>query len=304
MVNSALTTMPIGNSRETGIFRQARHCCSRVITLRQTVPQAELYSWVYMRIYAKSRGPINASLWDAAFVESVRRQVPDRLPVTFPIAPDAPDVAVLDGVEVELPADATIANGQATVWVSAMDIGNQPGFMARTSENGPPSKPARIYLSARPAHAVAILGPLSRRLERGLSHGWAAKVVANPQAFGRTDAAVVYVEVSELDRAVREVVDGFAYLGLSPLRKSVPLFTARVSSGVSVAAEPPVAVDRPQLSHGMWVTECLIRATEETGSGTVATRRLDDILLSHGRSLSDPSGLGVLRVVAERSAHR
>lgn len=128
-----------------------------------------------------------------------------------------------DGARVRFPADRP--------WAST-------GYFVVTGTDGPMTRAAglaRCYLHLLPTTAPEVFARIVHGLDT-LGLPFTAKVLNDPQAFGRPDSAVVYTAREQV-RTVVEVV--LAERGAwTSFGSSVPAFTRRVLRGVAVADDP------------------------------------------------------------------
>lgn len=174
--------------------------------------------------------------------------------------------------------------GVATPIVSA---GRLPGFVHRI---GPPPEPplSRIYLHLRPNAARWLVDAYGCTLER-LGIGYELKVLAHPANYFRGDAGVVVVSKGDAERVAHDVAARAVPDRLMP-EPATPLLTERIADGVSRADHPHDWDTAGAASHGMWVTELLCWAAEQSATkdrdelSTMLTRRIADL----GREASAP----------------
>lgn len=115
-----------------------------------------------------------------------------------------------------------------------------PGFYIAHGERGfPAGRPRvldRVYLDLRPEGAEPFIRETTRRLnDDGLA--FIAKVVDEPGGFDRRDAAVLYFDRDDRDRALRAVED--LVRPLEPfLDSGAPAMTLPLAPGVAFAEDP------------------------------------------------------------------
>lgn len=275
-------------------FPVAVSACQSVLDLRAVVSSSLLWRAIYVHTYAGAEAWSQHPLWDTDLVEATKAQVPDRR-IWYAINASAClNVVEIDGIHIELPTDAMWSE-EVESWLlesSAMDIGSQPGYMSRSSLEdavSPPANPVRVYFAAHPVHAQWLLGEFARSLRAENKLGWAVKVAGHPMAYSRADAAVAYIHPMELRNTLVRL--RMQLKNVPRFRNKNPLFTRRFQRGISLAKEPPMTTSSQQQSHGTWVTDCLIRATDSTTSSFEAATRLVEILHDQGRSIHRPWGL-------------
>ncbi|WP_438009589.1 T3SS effector HopA1 family protein [Sorangium sp. So ce321] len=117
-----------------------------------------------------------------------------------------------------------------------------PGYYMAVGDGGPATHELqrellRIYFDVRPQGAPALIAALTGGMGAALTK-FSVKVLNNPLAYTRPDAAVAFMLRDEYPRArgmLKDVVDA-----LRPdLGERVPAFACPIASGVGVAEEPP-----------------------------------------------------------------
>jgi hypothetical protein len=95
----------------------------------------------------------------------------------------------------------------------------------------------RVYFHVKPECAAWLVETLTEELAR-VNASYFFKILNHPGSFTRPDAAVLYMNESELDHG-RAVTKTIACRGAQAFRTQVPAFTRRLYPGVAVADEPP-----------------------------------------------------------------
>lgn len=136
-----------------------------------------------------------------------------------------------DGVLVRFPTDHPYAS---------------PGYFLVTGTAGPHTDgpTTRIYLHLTAEGAPTVFGSIIAAFDQ--SHlRYSAKLLNNPIAYTRPDAAVLYVRSDDLSTALAIVLDVRGANNCA-FRHSEPAFTARAAPGLGLADEP--------MSHGLPVS--------------------------------------------------
>jgi len=127
-----------------------------------------------------------------------------------------------------------------------------PGYYMAVGDGGPATaelrRPiARIYLDIRPEGAADLVAAITGSMGAALTR-LSVKVLNNPRAYTRSDAAVVYLLRDEYPRArgmLRDVVSALRH----HVGERIPAFVCPLARGVGVAEEPP-AEGAARLSFG------------------------------------------------------
>lgn len=130
-------------------------------------------------------------------------------------------------------------NGVGRIRTSANSSSMQPGWFhvfGATNHRVTPEDTVRVYWAVCRQGAVPLVKTLTTAFNTaGIEFHF--KVDANPDAFRRSDAAVLYVPAdrwAEMAQPLREV-----YAAVWPyLRDTTPMFTKRIAPGVGVGEEP------------------------------------------------------------------
>lgn len=135
-----------------------------------------------------------------------------------------------------------------------------PGFIARRGCGDLAGITTRAYLALEPEQSPWFLSRLFEKL-RALGQPFAIKTLAQPGAYFRSDAAVVYFHS---DRTRDVITTIRAELGASGirLRNAAPLGARVVAPGLSWAESPLDNEDRSQ-SFGEVVTDVLIHGSRD-----------------------------------------
>jgi hypothetical protein len=189
----------------------------------------------------------------AAFVEALARansghgQWDDGWEVRA-ITPDGELLVERDGTALRVPRSACRPHGQATPAPGARvrigplrdDPAVAPGFFtvlgdARLADDAH-TPLLRVYWNCMPAGAAQLVRLLSVRLNRE-EIPYRLKLVDNPAAFTRADAAVLYIEPERYDDVAPIVAD--VYPRMTPhLRAAVPALTLELAPGLGLAEDP------------------------------------------------------------------
>ena len=189
----------------------------------------------------------------------------------------------------------TVQRADLRLWVTAEDIeteadppgigdavalrhpGDQPGlspgfYIARGDRVFSPERPRmldRVYLDLRREGAVPFISEATRRLN-GAGLAFTAKVVDDPDGFDRRDAAVLYFERRDRDRAL-EAADELSRALAPFLDDGAPAMTLSLAPGVAFAEDPGAAESFG--SH-----RCLLIAEAAVDAAERGLERLDERL--------------------------
>jgi hypothetical protein len=137
----------------------------------------------------------------------------------------------------------------------------------------------RVYFNVTAAGAVPLVVGCTRLLNAA-QIPFTLKLLDHPTGYGRTDAAVLYLEGGGFDQA-RETLSAIATACAPHLRREPPAFTKPLARGVSVGEH------RPTLGASFGSSRCRLVA-----EGIVAARERGDVHLSDrldavGRAFAD-----------------
>jgi hypothetical protein len=148
-----------------------------------------------------------------------------------------------------------------------------PGFyIARSDRVFSPTGPRaldRVYLDLRREGTVPFIREATRRLN-GAGLAFTAKVVDDPGGFDRRDAAVLYFERRDRDRAL-EAADDLARALAPFLDDGAPAMTLPLAPGVAFAEDPGTA-------ESFGAHRCLLIAEAAVTAAERGLERLDDRL--------------------------
>jgi hypothetical protein len=151
----------------------------------------------------------------------------------------------------------------------------------------------RIYWNVTPRGAVALMAMATGELN-ARSLPFRFKVLSHPQAYARSDAAILYVPLSIAGQVCARAQSWRETLG-SDLRERVPRFTYRLSSGVALAKDPANGE-----SFGQWVCRLIATALWQAHSSALPSderlRAVEDFLVEQGVDPAHPHCLARLPV--------
>ncbi len=117
----------------------------------------------------------------------------------------------------------------------APGLARAPAPRSATGTLGADDVELRVYVNVAPAGAAALVALLTGALnERAVPY--ALKVLNRPASFWRCDAAVLYLEVDDFDRA-RDTLREAALRCAPHLRDRVPAFTKRLARGIAAGEQ-------------------------------------------------------------------
>lgn len=281
---------------------QAAHGVAAVV--REAKDDQDAAALAYLAVYACGYAgragdlgryrALTRCLRDEAFVAQLFRDVPDRVEVGgwTVTGRDGPRVLISrDGIQAfvfchELGSPVE-AGATVTFRAAALRAGSMPGFVLRRGTTAMPdrSRLSRLYLNIRPAAAAWALGPLARRLDEA-AVPYEMKALANPRAYLRRDACVVYVPSDNEEQTIRIVTRAVEDSPVGPVSRSAPRLTGRVAPGVNLAHEPTDIEEG--LSHGQWVARLFQDAALSTTDPVAIARRVKDLIAATGRDPSRP----------------
>jgi hypothetical protein len=114
------------------------------------------------------------------------------------------------------------------------------GYYVAISNEGMPSNNqqiVRLYLHLKPFHAVYMLSVFTRQFSRVSRIPFIYKTLLDPQDYKRRDSAVMYFNKNDFF-CVMSFTKKFRAIQPSLFLRGTPLFTKRLSEGISVAEEP------------------------------------------------------------------
>lgn len=147
-----------------------------------------------------------------------------------------------------------------------------PGYFVVTGTAGaqPAGPTVRVYLNLRADPAPTVFGAIVALLDvAGLRYS--AKLLNDPQAYTRPDAAVVYVPRADLPVA-RAVVLAHRNSEPAAFGSAEPAFTARLAPGIGLADEPVPTGGTP-VSFGQHRCGILARGLLAAGAGAAPAER-------------------------------
>jgi hypothetical protein len=115
-----------------------------------------------------------------------------------------------------------------------MAVGNVG--LNRLDHSKSPPMTVRIYFNLTPEGAVAVMGSLTRQLNKK-AIPFSFKVLYNPKDYGRYDSGVLYFDKSDYE-VVRQVLQTVYGEVRSHFQDEVPLFTMQLAPGLGLAEEP------------------------------------------------------------------
>lgn len=117
-----------------------------------------------------------------------------------------------------------------------------PGFISIFGSSGAPSHAdVRLYVAPSSETAPGLLGRVSGAFEQaGLRY--AAKTLSDPNAYGRRDATVVYIDEEDTHQAI-DLVGGAVDDAVGGVFGSTPPLCAEVRTGIGLAFEPRTQAD-------------------------------------------------------------
>lgn len=278
--------------------------CSGVLALRHALAPGEsgrhLRLKIYTAVYAggyDGTGPVPGEgilpgRTDPGFVEETLRLVPDRAPgdnwVLIGCEDGMADLEA-DGLRAVAPVDDLVGTLEPGRQVRVLGVsaipGRIPGFFFRHGVFPLTAPLSRLYLNISPKHAAWVLGPLARWLD-GVGVPFQMKVLADPESYYRSDAAVVYVPSVRIRDALRFCAEAHRRGDLQTDAR-VPLLTRAVEPGLAVADEPDDVAPVGQ-SHGAWVTGLLVNALDSASNALGMARRVEDGIIAAGRNPDRP----------------
>jgi HopA1 effector protein family len=158
-----------------------------------------------------------------------------------------------------------------------------PGFYMALGDTEPADGrddvEVRVYFNASPAGAAPLVAECTRLLNR--AHiAFSLKVLDNPTAFARCDAAVLYLDAGGFDRA-RASLPAIVTACAIHLRAELPAFTKPLAFGVSVGEH------HPGLGGSFGSSRCRLVAEGIVAAHDRGERRLADRLDAVARRFAD-----------------
>lgn len=147
-------------------------------------------------------------------------------------------------------------------WTKELLFYRSPGFISRAIGSLSHSRTTRIYLALKPVNVIWFLSDLFDELAAAFSDV-SAKALANPRAYGRSDAGVIYLPTAYRSQALKKV-DRRLELDKISLRRLVPLGVYKVRNGFGWADCLESEVDL-HLSFGQWISQLIIDLIDEYG---------------------------------------
>lgn len=138
-------------------------------------------------------------------------------------------------------ASATTAGAEVEVLLPASLEGSQPGFVValgeRTLAHDPGGAVDRLYWNVHRRGAATLVAHLTAVLNAG-GVPFRLKLLADPDAYLRCDAAVLYTPGAERRRVRRLAREVRERLGTA-IGRATPALTHRLADGLALAEEPP-----------------------------------------------------------------
>ncbi|CAM3887608.1 T3SS effector HopA1 family protein [Nocardiopsis rhodophaea] len=163
-----------------------------------------------------------------------------------------------------------------------------PGYFSVIASRGAPlTVDVRLYVNLPPTAAPQFLHRATHVLESG-GLRYALKTLSDPNAYGRRDGTVAYLDAADADTGI-DLLGGALAETLGEAVRPVPPLCAEVRTGVGVAWEPR-ADSRVELSFGehrfgavaSFLLDCVSRTEQPTTEG------LGDYLAAEGIDPAQP----------------
>jgi hypothetical protein len=246
--------------------------------LAATATGQELATLAYLAVYAGGYDgtgdvepfrALRSCPRDERFLAALWEAVPDTRVVEIQgVAPvgGGGSLVEVDGIRCHIPAEVLddgqwSGDGPVRLRIPVLLGSVMPGFVVRSGAIPLADRRelTRLYLDLEPEGAAWMLGSLARQLDAaGLAHEM--KALANPRAYLRHDAGVVYVPTASLSGALEVVVAALDEAPPAVVGPGAPVLTERIARGLSLADEPSDL--GPDLSHGQWVASMLTDAVQ------------------------------------------
>jgi len=154
---------------------------------------------------------------------------------------DGEVVVERDGLRLRAPACDVRGDGpggEAEVRRTTELFGASPGFYTALGDayDRPDVALARVYVNVTSAAAPGLVAALTRRLNLARTP-FRLKVLADPRAYGRCDAAILYVGEHDASSALEQTLVATTALR-PPVASRVPALTRPVAPGVAFAEDP------------------------------------------------------------------
>lgn len=177
--------------------------------------------------------------------------------------------------------------GPDNVQTLAFSLTQSPGFMS-AAKGGLASvavaERVKVYFAISPSAAPIVLTGLVDVID-SVAEDYAVKVLAHPRMYFRSDAAVLYARLSELDEIIDALSDDF--LAKLRLRDVEPLASKRIRPGIAWAQDHLDPESGREMSFGQWVSGVVAASSGEDADNSNATA-LEDMILSAGRDPLHP----------------
>jgi hypothetical protein len=147
-----------------------------------------------------------------------------------------------------------------------------PGFYLALGDAGLDPDGAtivRLYWNLRSDGATALVSMLTAALNRNALR-FRLKVINDPDGYSRCDAAVLYIERGDYDRAADIVAATYPAIA-GHLKPAVPALTKPLAEGLSLAEDPGQANGSFGMHRCQLLAEAVIRAHERAADPAKAT---------------------------------
>lgn len=285
----------------TGMSRAAHGTATLVA---QTADDRERTHLAYLAVYAcgfdgsshlDAYRALASSPRDEQFLATLQEAITDTtvIELTDPRHPQSEGdrtVVELDGVRCYIPADAIIdqdSAGGLRVRAPVLLSSVMPGFVVRSGARPLVDRSAltRLYLDLVPEGAAWMLGTLARRLDAA-DAAYEMKALANPRAYLRHDAGVLYVPTGSEAAALATVEAALADAATPVIDAGSPALTWQVRPGIGIADDPTDLGGG--LSHGQWVASLLMEAGRHSTDPAAIEAHITRQILAAGRDPHRP----------------
>jgi len=110
------------------------------------------------------------------------------------------------------------------------------GNIAQKDVTGFDNRILRFYWNLTPEGAIHYLKLITECLNRE-NIFFKTKVISNPEQYSRADAGVLYIDNSQLSKAIPHILNVHKQI-ISQLKSNVPLFSKYISEGLGFAEDP------------------------------------------------------------------
>lgn len=179
------------------------------------------------------------------------------------------------------------SGGPGNVQTLAFSLTQSPGFMSAAKgelASVPVAERVKIYFAISPSAAPTVLTNLVDAVD-SVAKDYGVKVLAHPRMYFRSDAAVLYARLSELDDIVDVLSDDI--LAKLQLRGVEPLASKRIRPGIAWAQDHIDRESGHEMSFGQWVSGVVASISGEGAESSIAPA-LEDIIKSAGRDPLHP----------------